>query len=209
MIGQPQSPTASSKHQRGGAHFSKRIACDWHYALNLIYGSWRNRHSSAISVTERWGSHGFHLLAAIRLSSQTRMPVLLPALLLLSLAQAQDARVSDNMVNAVAEKMYCPVCENIPLDECHTSACLEWKEEIRQQLSEGIGEQQVINSFVRRFGDQVVGIPQDPLLRALTVLVPVLAVVMAIALGIVTFKRFGRHEHLRIKRIRRAGRRKQ
>ena len=42
------------------------------------------------------------------------------------------------------------------------------------------------------------GIPQDPLLRALTVLVPVLAVVMAIALGIVTFKRFGRHEHLRI-----------
>ena len=106
--------------------------------------------------------------------------------------------VSDNTVNAVAEKMYCPVCENIPLDECHTSACLEWKEEIRQQLSEGISEQQVINSFVRRFGDQVVGIPQDPLLRALTVLVPVLAIVMAVALGIVTFRRFGRHEQLRI-----------
>ncbi len=122
----------------------------------------------------------------------------LPALFFVSLAEAQDGMVSDNTVNAVAEKMYCPVCENIPLDECHTSACLEWKEEIRQQLSEGISEQQVINSFVRRFGDQVVGIPQDPLLRALTVLVPVLAVVLAVALGIVTFRRFGRHEQLRI-----------
>ncbi len=198
MIGQPQSPTASSKHQRGGAHFSKRIACDWHYAFKLICGSWRNRHYSAISVMKRWGSHGFHLLAAFDYLFKRGCLVLLPALLLLSLAQAQDARISDNEVNAIAEKMYCPVCENIPLDECHTSACLEWKEEIRQQLAEGIGEQQVINSFVRRFGDQVVGIPQDPLLRALTVLVPVLAVVMAIALGIVTFKRFGRHEHLRI-----------
>ena len=30
------------------------------------------------------------------------------------LVHAQDEIVSDNAVNAVAEKMYCPVCENIP-----------------------------------------------------------------------------------------------
>ena len=106
--------------------------------------------------------------------------------------------ISDNAVNAVAEKMYCPVCENIPLDECQTRACIEWKEEIRLQLAEGKDEAAVIDSFVGRFGDQVVGIPQDPVLRGLTVLTPILALFLAIALGAYTFSRFGAHRRLSI-----------
>ena len=125
------------------------------------------------------------------------------ALLLLVLTlmtAAQDNDVSDNAVNSVAQKMYCPVCENIPLDECQTLACVEWKEEIRDQLAEGQSEQEVIESFVGRFGDQVVGIPQDPVLRALTVVVPVLSVLLAIAVGIFTFTRFGQHQKLNMAR---------
>ena len=124
--------------------------------------------------------------------------LLLLALTLMAAAQSND--VSDNAVNRVAQKMYCPVCENIPLDECQTLACVEWKDEIRRQLAEGQSEQEVIESFVRRFGDQVVGIPQDPVLRALTVIVPVLSVLLAIALGIFTFTRFGQHQQLSITR---------
>ena len=119
---------------------------------------------------------------------------LLLALTLMTAAQGDD--VSDNDVNQVAQKMYCPVCENIPLDECQTLACVEWKDEIRRQLAEGQSEQEVIESFVRRFGDQVVGIPQDPVLRALTVIVPILSALLAIAIGIFTFTRFGRHRRL-------------
>lgn len=119
---------------------------------------------------------------------------LLLALTLMTAAQGDD--VSDNAVNQVAQKMYCPVCENIPLDECQTLACIEWKEEIRRQLAEGQSEREVIESFVRRFGDQVVGIPQDPVLRALTVIVPILSALLAIAIGIFTFARFGRHRRL-------------
>ena len=119
---------------------------------------------------------------------------LLLALTLMSAAQGDD--VSDNAVNQVAQKMYCPVCENIPLDECQTLACVEWKDEIRRQLAEGQSEQEVIESFVRRFGDQVVGIPQDPVLRALTVIVPVLSALLAIVIGIFTFTRFGQHRRL-------------
>ncbi|MDE2950424.1 MAG: cytochrome c-type biogenesis protein CcmH [Chloroflexota bacterium] len=115
-----------------------------------------------------------------------------------SIAQAQDVVISDNAVNAVAEKMYCPVCENIPLDECQTRACIEWKEEIRLQLAGGKDEAAVINDFVGRFGEQVVGIPQDPVLRGLTVLTPILAFLLAIALGAYTFSRFGGHRRLSI-----------
>jgi cytochrome c-type biogenesis protein CcmH len=113
-------------------------------------------------------------------------------------AQAQDNAASDNAVIAIAEKMYCPVCENIPLDECQTTACLEWKEEIRQQLAAGRDEAQIIEDFVTRFGDQVVGVPRDPTLRLLTILVPGLAVLLALGLGVHTFRRFGSHQRLRV-----------
>lgn len=118
--------------------------------------------------------------------------------LLMILAVATQAQVTDNDVNRVAQKMYCPVCENIPLDECHTLACIEWKEEIRLQLAAGQSEQQIIESFVRRFGDQVVGIPQDPVLRALTALVPALAFMLALAGGAFTFARFGQGQKLTV-----------
>ncbi len=115
-------------------------------------------------------------------------------------AVAQDSGVSDNEVIRVAQRMYCPVCENIPLDECQTTACLEWKEEIRQQLAAGRGEQEVIDSFVARFGDHVVGVPQDPVLRALTIILPILATVLAVWVGVFTFRRFGRRERLSLEK---------
>lgn len=106
------------------------------------------------------------------------------------LARAQGVEVTDNEVIRVAERMYCPVCENIPLDECQTTACQDWKEEIRAQLAAGRGAQEVIDSFVARFGDHVVGLPQDPLLRALAFIAPLLATAAALGLGLITFRRF-------------------
>ena len=39
--------------------------------------------------------------------------------------------ITDDQVNAIANQLYCPVCENIPLDTCGTLACEDWREEIR------------------------------------------------------------------------------
>jgi len=120
------------------------------------------------------------------------------ALLFFIVPTFAQAPVSDNEVNAVAEKMYCPVCENIPLDECQTTTCIEWKEEIRDQLSEGQSEEQVIDSFVSRFGDHVVGTPQDPVLRALTIIAPILTILLTLGVGIFTFMRFTKHQKLKL-----------
>jgi len=108
-----------------------------------------------------------------------------------SQSQAQAA-ISDNAVIAIARRMVCPVCENIPLDECQTRACAEWKEEIRTQLAVGKGEQEIISSFVARFGEQVVGIPQDPLLRALTFALPLAGLGLGLGIAAWTLRRFGR-----------------
>lgn len=91
-------------------------------------------------------------------------------------------KVTDDEVNNVARKLYCPVCENIPLDTCGTAACAQWRDEIRIQLESGVSPDQVVNNFVARFGDRVVGTPQDPTLRALSLVTP--WVLSAIALGI-------------------------
>ncbi len=93
-------------------------------------------------------------------------------------ARAQDgggsgkSKVSADDVNRIANKLYCPVCENISLDACGTLACAQWRDEIRIQLESGRTEQQVIDDFVKRFGDRVVGTPQDPTLRALSLVTP-------------------------------------
>ncbi len=135
----------------------------------------------------------------VRLSrhSCARVIGLLIVLLMTSiLVRAQVEGATDNDVIRVAERMYCPVCENIPLDECQTTACLEWKEEIRAQLAAGRGAQEVIDSFVARFGDHVVGVPQDPLLRTLAIIAPLLATLTALGVGVVTFKRFSLRQEL-------------
>ncbi len=108
-----------------------------------------------------------------------------------SMVWAQDGIVvTDDQVNAIAQKLYCPVCENITLDTCGTSACADWRYEIRLQLEQGKTEVQITEDFVRRFGDRVVGTPLDPLLRAMSLYVPWILVAAAlIGVAFVLLKR--------------------
>jgi cytochrome c-type biogenesis protein CcmH len=50
-------------------------------------------------------------------------------LLYISNASAQESTprppITDDQVNAIAKQMYCPVCENTPLDVCPTQACID------------------------------------------------------------------------------------
>lgn len=98
--------------------------------------------------------------------------------------------VTQDEVNAVAERMYCPICENIPLDDCGTATCQAWKEEIRVQLMAGQSSDAIVADFVRRYGEQVVGVPQDPTLRALSLVTPWLMIGLALVIGIWTFRRW-------------------
>lgn len=102
--------------------------------------------------------------------------------------------ITDDQVNGIAKKLYCPVCENITLDTCPTAACEDWRYEIRLQLEAGLSEQQIVEDFVRRFGDRVVGTPIDPFLHALSVFTPwVLIALCLVAAAQILAKK--RHEN--------------
>ncbi len=103
---------------------------------------------------------------------------------------AQDTTIPDDEVNAVAQQMYCPVCENIPLDVCPTAACAQWRDEIRAQLEAGQTPQQIMDDFVERFGERVIGTPQEPTLRALSLLTPWLIGIVAVIVAGLTLARW-------------------
>ncbi len=79
-------------------------------------------------------------------------------------AQAQGATPppgtpTDNDVNRVARQLYCPVCENIPLDVCPTKACADWRETIREKLAAGWTDRQIMDYFVTQYGERVLANP--------------------------------------------------
>jgi cytochrome c-type biogenesis protein CcmH len=98
-------------------------------------------------------------------------------LVLVAAANAQDpsptrSPVTDDEVNAIAKQMYCPVCENTPLDVCPTKACADWRELIRDKLAEGWSDQQIRAYFVERFGDRVLASPPARGLNWLVYVIP-------------------------------------
>ncbi len=108
---------------------------------------------------------------------------LLVLILLATPALAQDTSPgapSDDQVNAIAKGLYCPVCENIPLDVCGTQACTQWRELIREKLSLGWTEAQIKQYFVDQYGDRVLATPPARGLNWLIYLVPPLAIAAGI-----------------------------
>jgi cytochrome c-type biogenesis protein CcmH len=83
-------------------------------------------------------------------------------------AQDPQPTPSDNEVNRVAKQLFCPVCENIPLDVCPTQACHEWRELIRLKIAEGWSDNQIKEYFALQYGDRVLA---EPPLRGLNLLV--------------------------------------
>ncbi len=93
------------------------------------------------------------------------------------LAYAQKPTPSDDDVNRIAHQLYCPVCENTPLDVCPTEACRQWRDLIRQQLSQGWTEDQIKQYFVQQYGARVLAEPPAAGLNWLVYVLPPLVII--------------------------------
>ncbi len=110
-----------------------------------------------------------------------------PVLLLVSVSlilmtapvTAQQPTPSDDQVNELARQMYCPVCENTPLDVCPTKACAQWRELIRQKISEGWTDQQIKDYFAKQYGDRVLAEPPGLTATPLIFTLPTIIVLAA------------------------------
>lgn len=88
--------------------------------------------------------------------------------------------VTDDEVNAIARQLFCPVCENTPLDVCSTEACRQWREVIRQKLAEGQTEEEIIQYFIDFYGARVVGEPPRQGFNWLAYVIPPLLIALGV-----------------------------
>lgn len=111
------------------------------------------------------------------------MLVLLASSFVVAMAYAQGggpAYPSDDDVNRVAKKLYCPICPNTPLDVCETQACKDWRAQIRDELAQGWTEQQIIDYFVAQYGERVLAEPQRKGFTSLVWLLPVISALLGL-----------------------------
>jgi cytochrome c-type biogenesis protein CcmH len=109
---------------------------------------------------------------ALRNTQYAILFLLLLATVLVIPVSAQGQPPTDDEVNAVASQLYCPVCENTPLDVCGTQACAQWRDLIRLKLSQGESEEQIKQYFVDNYGARVLNEPPRTGLNWLAYLVP-------------------------------------
>ena len=88
---------------------------------------------------------------------------------------AQQPTPSDDDVNAIARQLYCPVCENTPLDVCPTQACAQWRDLIRKMLAEGKSVEEIRQYFVENYGARVLSEPPRTGLNWLVYILPPVA----------------------------------
>lgn len=104
---------------------------------------------------------------------------------------ARKAVTSDD-VNRIAKQMYCPVCENEPLDACRTAACQQWRAQIGQMLAEGQTEQQIKDYFVARYGARVLAQPPASGTSLWLYVLPVVGLVVGAVLVVWLMRRMRR-----------------
>lgn len=99
-------------------------------------------------------------------------------------ASAQQSTPQPDDVNRVAHQLYCPVCENTPLDVCPTQACAQWRGLIRDKLAAGWTDEQIKQYFAQQYGQRVLAQPQMPLVY----IVPPILLLVGLALLMMAFR---------------------
>jgi cytochrome c-type biogenesis protein CcmH len=96
-------------------------------------------------------------------------------------AQEPTLPVDDNDVNRVSRELYCPICENTPLDVCETQACEDWRQLVREKLEAGQTDQEIIDYFANIYGERARATPSTRGFSRYVWIAPIVASVIALA----------------------------
>lgn len=111
-----------------------------------------------------------------RLVGLTFMIIIVLAAVFPAAAQEPTKSITDDEVNSVAKELFCPICENTPLDVCETQACADWRQVIRDKLSGGQSEEQIKDYFADQYGVRALAEPPAEGVTLLVWLVPLIAI---------------------------------
>jgi cytochrome c-type biogenesis protein CcmH len=125
--------------------------------------------------------HAFSWRAALRKPSVIAGVVILVALAIVwgvLIYRAAQPKSLDVRVREVASQIQCPVCNGESVEDSPSGLAAEMRALIRQKLSEGESEQQVIQYFQARYGDTILESPPPTGFTSLIWLPPILMIVV-------------------------------
>ncbi|HLA45625.1 MAG TPA: cytochrome c-type biogenesis protein CcmH [Aggregatilineales bacterium] len=86
--------------------------------------------------------------------------------------------VTGEDVYRVASKMYCEVCQGVPISACPSPTCVAWRQEVANLIGQGYEDQEILEYFAERYGDEVTGVPLRSGQRWIALCLPALVTVM-------------------------------
>ena len=92
----------------------------------------------------------------------TKLMIFIAVLVIFSLlptAAVGQEEADFDRVNEIAKQLNCPTCAGLNLADCRTKTCEQWREQIGELVNEGYSDQEVLDYFSSRYGDQVL---QEP-----------------------------------------------
>jgi cytochrome c-type biogenesis protein CcmH len=116
----------------------------------------------------------------------TDLMTALLALTLFSAAAFAAEKSIDDRVNEIAYHLMCPVCQGQSVAESNSNLANDMRMIIRKQLEEGKTDQEVLDYFVKRYGDSILSSPPTKGINWLLWIMPGVAVALG-AVGIALF----------------------
>lgn len=110
----------------------------------------------------------------------------LAILILFSSAAFATEKSIDDRVNEIAYLLMCPVCQGQSVAESNSNLANDMRQIIRKQLEEGKTNEEVLDYFVKRYGDSILSSPPRKGINWLLWIMPGVAVVLG-AVGIALF----------------------
>lgn len=96
----------------------------------------------------------------------------------------------DGRVMHIASEVRCPVCEGQSAAQSQSAASLQIRDQIRQELSGGESEGQILAGLVRAYGPSVLEKPQATGVGLLVWVLPVLALLAGAGGLVIAFRRW-------------------
>jgi cytochrome c-type biogenesis protein CcmH len=120
------------------------------------------------------------------------------ALVVAFAGSAPTSGVSDERLFSLAERLKCQQCVGESVAGSQSPSAVQFREEIAAQMGTGRTDDEILNFFVDRYGDEVLLNPPSSGLGALVWIVPVVAGAAAVLALASTFRRWrsqpaGRH----------------
>lgn len=118
------------------------------------------------------------------------MLAVLAAAFVIGIRRADAPRTDQQRIDAIAKSLKCPVCTSESVFESRASISLAIKDDIAREVHAGQSATQIKAQLASRFGDDSLLLPPRSGLAGLVWALPAVALVLAVALLVVAFRRW-------------------